>query len=283
MSNSFNQEDFLSGLTMDDAAVDAYVNKMANEGVSTEAPTIPECKVVALLQKLELSFSLTKGYLADPANWKPSAKAFNQDPFWYNLVGHFESQSAEVRALLARDNNPTYRVGGFDSKTVRSFPANLPIITSTKANEAGETKLLGVDWTNGSLVALLGEILSQFGYAEKVAGTHTYTFSQQFFEYVNNGTSALLMSLVEKARNDEAISEDEKKNDVRLIPYFIAAKQLENLSELLKQRPDSDKEYVITIGRRPRENDASKQENFVKDYIHTSTEGGIVALEEVLK
>jgi len=125
-------------------------------------------------------------------------------------------------------------------------------------------------------------VLSQFGYAEKVVGTHTYTFSQQFFEYVNNGTAVLLQSLVEKARNSEAISEDEKKNDVRLIPYFIAAKQMENLSELLKQRPNEDKKYVITIGRRPREQDASRQENFIKAYVHTSTESGEVALQEVL-
>lgn len=281
MSNEINVEDFLAGLD-DDAAVESMINTMATEGVSTEAPTVAECKVVALLTKLELKFSLSKGYLADPANWTPSPKAFNKDPFWANLVGHFESQSAEVRALLGRDTNPSYRVGGFDSKTLRKFPANIAVVTSSKPNEAGQVKPIGIDFTNGNFAALLGEILSQFGYAEKIAGTSSYTFSKEFFEVINNGVPALKASLAEKARAGEAISEDAAKNDLRLIPYFIAAKQLENLSEVLSQRPDSDRAYVITIGRRARENDSSKQENYVKDFVHTASESGQAALAEVL-
>lgn len=277
MNNDFD----FSAFENNDALAEAVVAQLINEGASAEHPVVDERKCKGLLRKLTLELAFTKDYLANPATWSDLDKnGKKREPFYTTFQGVVEIDSAEVRSLLGRDSNPQFRLNS-NFRGAGMFPDRVTVVTSTAPNAAGQAKPLGLDLNDVGLVGLLGTIFSTVGWADRQAGANAYNFSAELLAGINNGIHELASSLIERAKAGEAISEDANKNNPKFIPYMLAQKQVENISELIAQLDDEAKTFGVVLGRRAQYGNATKQENYIKDFAHGSTESGQKLLEEV--
>lgn len=282
MSNQdFKEFDFgmFEGNDVLQAAVEA---QLINEGASAEHPVVDERKCKGLLRKLTLEVNLKKDFLSNPSAWTGKDKNGKDTENFYTVFqGMVEIDSAEVRSLLGRDSNPQFRLSS-NFKGAGMFPNGVKVVERTTPDAAGQAKPLGLDLHDIGLVGLLGAIFSTVGWADRQAGANVYNFSPELLSGINNGIHELASSLIERAKAGEAISEDANKNHPKFIPYLLAQKQVENISELIAQLDDEAKTFGVVLGRRAQYNNATKQENYIKDFAHISTDSGKKLLEEVI-
>jgi hypothetical protein len=173
------------------------------------------------------------------------------------LGAMFKTDSATARSIVKRDNDPNIRADG----DLYGFPGNVQLHERFGIAKDGN----GMFWT------FVGKLFSQIGMAEEFKdgeGQSGYKLDPSIIKAIYSHIPTLYKELHDKVENGERLSDDDKKNETKLIPAMLAASQLEKLNEFL-QSPDGDttlQKVALLVSTRERYNDKSKKDNYAMDF-----------------
>jgi hypothetical protein len=230
---------------------ESFMASFEEEGVVTSVPTLPEGWYPALLT----SFTSNYGITAKKGKNTP-VQADGKYP-WFMLGATFKTDSATARSIVKRDNDPTIRADG----DLYGFPGNIVLHDRFGIAKDGN----GMFWT------FVGKLFSQIGMAEEFQdgeGNKGYKLDPSIIKAIYGHIPTLYKELTDKVNNGERLSDDDKKNEAKLIPAMLAASQLEKLNEFL-QSPDGDttlQKVALLVSTKERYNDPTKKDNYARDF-----------------
>ncbi len=229
----------------------AYLASFDGEGVVTTVPSLPEGWYPALLTGFTCNFGVT-----DKKGKNTPVQADGKYP-WFMLGATFKTDSATARSIVKRDNDPTIRADG----SLYGFPGNIQLHEKFGIAKDG----------NGMFWSFVGKLFQQIGMAEEYKDTEGNTgfkFDPSITQAIYGHVLQLGNSLHEKVANGERLSDDDKKNEAKLIPSMIAASQLDKLNEYLAS-PTGDttlQKVVLLVSTKERYNDPTKTDNYARDF-----------------
>jgi len=230
---------------------ESFMASFENEGVVTSVPTLPEGWYPALLTSFTSNFGITS-----KKGKNTPVQADGKYP-WFMLGAMFKTDSATARSIVKRDNDPTIRADG----DLYGFPGNIVLHERFGIAKDGN----GMFWT------FVGKLFSQIGMAEEFQdsdGNKGYKLDASIIKAIYGHIPALHKELTDKVNNGERLSDDDKKNEAKLIPAMLAASQLEKLNEFL-QSPDGDttlQKVALLVSTKERYNDPTKKDNYARDF-----------------
>lgn len=237
--------------TSSEQEYESFMASFEEEGVVTSTPTLPEGWYPALLTAFTSNFGIT----AKKGKTTP-VQADGKYP-WFMLGAMFKTDSATARSIVKCDNAPTIRADG----ALHGFPGNIQLHARFGIAKDG----------NGMFWSFVGKLFSQIGMAEEFVdseGGKGYKLDPSIIRAIYAHIPALYTELTEKVANGERLSDDDKKNEAKLIPAMLAASQLDKLNEFL-QSPDGDttlQKVVLLVSTKERYNDPTVKENYARDF-----------------
>jgi hypothetical protein len=230
---------------------ESFMASFEEEGVVTSVPALPEGWYPALLTSFTSNFGITT-----KRGKNTPVQADGKYP-WFMLGAMFKTDSAVARSIVKRDNDPTIRADG----DLYGFPGNIQLHERFGIAKDGN----GMFWT------FVGKLFSQIGMAEEFQdseGNKGYKLDPSIIKAIYGHILTLHKELTEKVENGERLSDDDKKNEPKLIPAMLAASQLEKLNEFL-QSPDGDttlQKVALLVSTKERYNDPTKKDNYARDF-----------------
>ena len=228
-----------------EANLEANLQVFEQEGANLTRPVLAEGYYPAQLKELSARFGITEKVSKGNPKGEPKA--------WVTLGANFIVDSAIARESLKQDNNPVVYTDNESTFLPQFF--NLSDFGFTQND-------------NGQLWQFVGSILTQVNLAElkEVDGNKSYLIDTSIVRAIfDDKYKDEVKRLYGLAKAGEAISDDEKLNNVLLIPAMLAKVLVGNISTLLTDQIETSG-CVILVARK--KDDRSKELlHYAKNYI----------------